>query len=107
MFETMMRWILTIFLMILFMVPVQVIYAEPVAENGILDLGHPKHSEEIFFLSGEWEFYWKKLLRTGQFDGQIKPDTYGKVPAYWHSYKEVDGISLWLWDLQVESSPAP
>ena len=68
--------------------PVQVNCAEPVAEKGVLDLGRLEHSKDILSLAGEWEFYWKRLLRPGQFEGQIKPDIYGKVPSYWHSYKE-------------------
>lgn len=83
----------TILLMILFHLPVHANSAEPVAEKGVLDLGRMKHSEDILSLSGEWEFYWKKLLLPGEFEKTISPDTYGSVPSYWYSYKEVDGIS--------------
>jgi len=38
-------------------------------------------------LNGEWEFYWKKMLRPHDFDGMnIKPDYFGKVPSYWTDY---------------------
>jgi signal transduction histidine kinase len=87
------RSVLIMLLIFLFQFPAQVNSAKPVAEKGVLDLGHTKHSEDILTLSGEWEFYWKKLILPGQFNETIRPDTYGNVPSYWNSYKEVDGIS--------------
>jgi signal transduction histidine kinase len=95
--DTMTRSVLTALLILLFQWPVPVSsadhVADHVAEKGILGLGFLKHSEDIFSLTGEWEFYWKELLLPGQFDGEINPDTYGKVPSYWHSYTEVEDIS--------------
>jgi signal transduction histidine kinase len=91
--DTMIRSVLLMLLMILFQFPVQANSAKPFAEKGVLDLGQTKHPEDILSLSGEWEFYWRKLLLPGQFGETTRPDTYGIVPSYWYSYKEVDGIS--------------
>ena len=37
-------------------------------------------------LRGEWEFYWKQLLRPENFKNNIKPkvSTHIKVPSYWN-----------------------
>jgi signal transduction histidine kinase len=60
----------------------------PIAIKGILDLrqiSNPDHF--IVKLNGEWEFYWKKMLRPNDFGaGNYKPDYYGKVPSYWTDY---------------------
>jgi signal transduction histidine kinase len=60
----------------------------PTASKGILDLrqiSNPDHF--IVKLNGEWEFYWKKMLRPNDFGaGNYKPDYYGKVPSYWTDY---------------------
>jgi signal transduction histidine kinase len=60
----------------------------PSAVKGILDLreiSNPEHF--IVKLNGEWEFYWKKILRPNDFtDGHYKPDYYGRVPSYWTDY---------------------
>jgi signal transduction histidine kinase len=61
---------------------------DPVAVRGILDLrkiDNPAHF--IIKLNGEWEFYWKKMLRPYDFiSGNTKPDFYGNVPSYWTNY---------------------
>lgn len=58
------------------------------AVKGILDLSKTVQTDNIIFrLNGEWEFYWKKLLRPADFiSGSSKPDIYGKVPSYWTDY---------------------
>jgi signal transduction histidine kinase len=62
----------------------------PTAVKGILDLreiSNPDHF--IIKLNGEWEFYWKKMLRPYDFvAGTSKPDYYGKVPSYWNDYPQ-------------------
>ena len=62
--------------------------AEQKAVKGILDLrgiNSPDHF--IIKLNGEWEFYWKRMLRPNDFKtGIIKPDYYGNVPSYWTDY---------------------
>jgi len=49
---------------------------EQKAVNGILDLREIKNPDHfIIKLNGEWEFYWKKLLRPSDFKpGNINPD---------------------------------
>jgi signal transduction histidine kinase len=60
----------------------------PTAIKGILDLrqiSNPDHF--IIKLNGEWEFYWKKMLRPNDFGaGNYKADYYGRVPSYWTDY---------------------
>jgi signal transduction histidine kinase len=60
----------------------------PAALKGILDLRHISNSDHfIVNLNGEWEFYWKKMLRPADFQtGNYKPDFYGNVPSYWTDY---------------------
>jgi signal transduction histidine kinase len=62
----------------------------PKAKKGILDLRELPHPENfITTLTGEWEFYWKKILRPFDFkSGTVKPDYYGEVPSYWTDYPE-------------------
>jgi signal transduction histidine kinase len=58
------------------------------AVKGTLDLRETQISDHFLInLNGEWEFYWKKLLRPFDFSkGKIKPDCYGNVPSYWTAY---------------------
>jgi hypothetical protein len=60
----------------------------PAAVNGMLDLRRIKNPDHFMIkLNGDWEFYWKKMLRPFDFKtGNFKPDYYGKVPSYWTDY---------------------
>ena len=62
----------------------------PRAYKGVLDLrsiSNPDHFDVN--LNGEWEFYWKKMLRPNDFKkGTIKPDYFGNVPSYWTDYPQ-------------------
>lgn len=62
----------------------------PKAVKGIIDLSHVSLDKPfIFKLNGEWEFYWKKMLRPYDFEsGNIRPDYYGNVPSYWTDYPQ-------------------
>src|SRR5512140_3207788 len=64
--------------------------AEQKAVKGILDLRGIKNPDHfIIRLNGQWEIYWKKMLRPNDFKkGNIKPDYYGNVPSYWTDYPE-------------------
>jgi signal transduction histidine kinase len=64
--------------------------ASPRADKGVLDLTNIENRDKfILKLNGEWEFYWKKLLRPYDFNRtDIKPDIYGKVPSYWIDYSD-------------------
>jgi len=63
---------------------------EPVAVKGVMDLSETANDKFLIKLGGKWEFYWNKLLKPGDFAGDIKlrPDFYGEVPSYWTDYPE-------------------
>jgi signal transduction histidine kinase len=60
----------------------------PTAIKGVIDLRGINNPEDFTVeLNGEWEFYWKKMLRPNDFlSKKIQPDYYGKVPSYWTDY---------------------
>lgn len=74
----------------LFTLNLWAINPDPVASKGILDLReYANKSHFVINLNGEWEFYWKKMLRPHDFEGSISlPDYYGNVPSYWTSYPQ-------------------
>jgi len=61
---------------------------DQIAFRGILDLRDISNPDNfIHNLNGEWEFYWKKMIRPNDFQtGHFKPDYFGKVPSYWTDY---------------------
>lgn len=63
--------------------------SEPSAIKGVIDLRKTANNNFTVKLNGEWEFYWKKLLKPDDFhtDNNIKPDLFGTVPSYWTSYR--------------------
>src|SRR5512135_610056 len=62
---------------------------DPVAVKGLLDLRHVNREQFLVKLDGEWEFYWKKILRPNDFKVRTQiPDYYGKVPSYWTDYPD-------------------
>ena len=59
------------------------------AKKGVFDLRQIENKDKfIINLNGEWEFYWKKMLRPYDFKGPVlpKPDFFAKVPSYWTEY---------------------
>ncbi len=61
--------------------------SEPYAVRGVIDLRQTANDNFTVKLNGEWEFYWKKLLKPDDFlRNDIKPDFFGIVPSYWTSY---------------------
>jgi signal transduction histidine kinase len=62
--------------------------SEPYAVRGVIDLRQSANDNFTIKLNGEWEFYWKKLLKPEDFlRNEIKPDLFGRVPSYWTSYR--------------------
>ena len=62
--------------------------SEPYAVRGTIDLRQTPSDNFTVKLNGEWEFYWKKLLKPDDFlSDDIKPDFFGIVPSYWTSYR--------------------
>jgi signal transduction histidine kinase len=63
----------------------------PKAVKGVIDLRQIADKEKfVIKLNGEWEFYWKKMLRPYDFikGRKPEPDYYGRVPSYWTDYPE-------------------
>lgn len=64
--------------------------AQPLAEQGYLDLSSwdfEKYGNVR--LDGEWEFYWDKLLTPNDLEQSVSiPDGYVKVPSIWNSEKD-------------------
>jgi signal transduction histidine kinase len=88
---------LSVFLIILFSLLALTLNgkgSDPKAERGILDLRDIQSPRKfIVSLNGEWEFYWRKMLRPNDFKTEnYKPDYYGKVPSYWTDYPQ-DSVS--------------
>jgi signal transduction histidine kinase len=63
--------------------------SEPSAVKGVMDLRKTANDNFSVKLNGEWEFYWKRLLKPDDFliDNSLKPDLFGPVPSYWTSYQ--------------------
>jgi len=82
------RLIFLFILLSLFTITLNAKEPAPAAVKGILDLRRIKNPDHfIIKLNGDWEFYWKKMLRPFDFKtGNFKPDYYGKVPSYWTDY---------------------
>jgi len=68
---------------------------KPFPYKGILELSNWNPTQSgLINLSGEWEFYWQKLLTDDDFHGSnTKPDLLVEVPKVWNNYK-VNGKSL-------------
>ncbi len=69
---------------------------KPLAQKGVLDLGMWKLlSDGPLALEGEWEFYWKQLLKPTDFKRQEKASKMAlvHVPGYWNDYK-VDDLEI-------------
>jgi signal transduction histidine kinase len=64
----------------------------PEAVKGVIDLRHIQNPDKFYIsLTGEWEFYWKRMLYPHDFESQTgpgRPDLYGKVPSYWTEYTD-------------------
>ena len=67
----------------------------PVVRNGILDLSQwDPEKDGIVDLSGEWDFYWKKLLTYNDLqDNDASLDIRASVPSVWNAY-QIGGRSL-------------
>jgi len=66
---------------------------EPVhpAEKGFLSLDDLNDRNRfVVRLNGEWEFYWRKMLRPNDFRSRPvpEPDYFGTIPSYWTDYRE-------------------
>jgi signal transduction histidine kinase len=61
--------------------------ASPSAVKGVLDLRNISNSDSfVLSLNGEWEFYWKEMLKPSDFKVPLSKPYYGIVPSYWTDY---------------------
>ncbi len=83
------RQIVLLILLIFFSFRLNAKEPSVLAHKGILDLRKIKNRDHfVVSLNGEWEFYWKSLLRPFDFARhKYQPDFYGNVPSYWTDYK--------------------
>lgn len=59
-----------------------------VSKNGILDLFEWKRNAySSMLLSGECEFYWKKIITEEDLMEGEKPDCIAKIPSIWNNYR--------------------
>lgn len=66
----------------------------PTVKNGYIDLSQWDFEKDgIFFLSGEWEFFWKKLLVTEKEKTKDLKHGYMDVPSTWNG-KNINGEKL-------------
>lgn len=77
----------------------------PISEKGTLDLSHWSFEKNgVVKLSGEWEFYYEKLL-DNEASNNTAPSGYIKVPGRWRSFKinnkRIDADSYGTYRLRV------
>ncbi|MEP2773126.1 MAG: 7TM-DISM domain-containing protein [Fulvivirga sp.] len=82
------------------------------ATKGVIDASHINLQEnQTIALTGEWEFYWNKLLTSKHFESRGLRPGYIKVPSVWNGqfYKgeELDGQGFATYRLTVITSNAP
>ncbi len=64
----------------------------PTVKSGILNLADWK-GDTVFEITGEWEFYWDKLLTEQDFRTSTQAPILVKAPAKWNNY-EINGGKL-------------
>lgn len=89
---------------------------QPTAVKGILDLTHWNFTQDgSVNLTGEYEFYWRKLLSPSDFSTAKPPSkpTFVKVPSYWNRYEirgrnlPGDGYATYRLKILIKSSETP
>ncbi len=89
------RWILIcglILTLVLIFLPViytglyHDITSVPEAVNAKMDLANADLTENKFYLEGQWEFYWKRLIISDEVE-DMSPDLIIRVPDEWSNYK--------------------
>ncbi|NLW30878.1 MAG: response regulator [Fibrobacter sp.] len=78
------------------------------AEKGFIDLSDSSFKKSIIKLNGEWEFYWNKLLSSGQFDSTAA-SYYLELPDSWAGFhlneKKLDGRGYATFRLRAKLPP--
>ncbi|MEN6350080.1 MAG: ATP-binding protein [Syntrophomonas sp.] len=85
---------------------------KPALQQGTLDLAgwNPKQNG-LINLSGDWDFYWQKLLGYDDLnDNNTKPDLPAEVPRVWNTYKingqNLPGFGYATYRLEIKNAPA-
>ncbi|ATW25034.1 ATP-binding protein [Candidatus Formimonas warabiya] len=82
----------------------------PSPHQGILDLSAWKPTQNgLINLSGEWEFYWQKLLSYHNLHhSNLKPDLLAEVPEVWNGYqingKSCPGFGYATYRLKIQNA---
>jgi len=97
-----------IFFTFYFFANINIIFAQKVAEKGIIDLSNIDFEQnKVIALNGDWEFYWKQLLEPEDF---VNIDSIGKnyvkVPGIWNGEivdnEEISGIGYCTYRLNIK-----
>ncbi len=82
--------IVVILIFIVVALPLQTnLFSQKLAVKGVLDLRDVDfEANRVFYLNGEWEFFWNRHLEPEIFtDAEIPAhDLFGQVPSYWTEY---------------------
>jgi len=88
-----------------FLVPLIAI-GQPVPEKGFLDAsGIDFKAEKSIPLTGEWEFYWKELVKPDEFDRKDKNFTY--FPQLWNDIEGVKPTGYATYRLRIQLGDNP
>ncbi|MFZ6001857.1 MAG: 7TM diverse intracellular signaling domain-containing protein [Bacteroidota bacterium] len=73
-------------------------------KKGSADLSHHSFTENAISLSGEWEFYWGKLLKPSDFTEKQQP-SWIYVPASWHRQGDYPALGFATYRAQILLPP--
>jgi hypothetical protein len=91
---------------LLFLFLTSTLFAQPVAEKGVLDLRNWDFSKGNVQLNGEWEFYWHKLYTPSDFAEKTRmPDAYINVPTVWNKNPQFSETGYGTYRLVILMNP--
>jgi len=82
------------------------LFSNPIAKKGVIDLTHwDFENDGIVHLSGQWEFYWNKLLEPSDFQNNKSPiPSYLDVPGLWNSNKTFPTFGYGTYRLLIKTN---
>jgi len=103
-FYTILTMFLALMIAVILIAPTAQVDKIPELDKGYLDLSNWEYSS-AFPLTGEWDFYWDKLLTANDFASNPKPDLRADLPSAWNSYslagKKLPGFGFATFRLHV------